>query len=430
MRAELKDTLSGTRAAVVGAGLSGKAAARLLAGLGAEVRVLEKNAAGVSQEFKAWADKSGVALVTGDHEPEHFEDLDMVVLSPVVPKAAIEPLLPDSGRPEVMAEMELAGRYAQGKILAVTGSNGKTTSTALAGHVLEYAGFTVFVGGNIGSPLADFVVEGGSADVLVLEVSSFQAQCLNTFKPDVAVLLNFSPNHLDWHTDMREYLEAKLNLFARMDKSGLAVLPEEMRGELEDSDFTAAARVYFKAKDRFMVDRLPGPHNRANMEAVFQAVSRFGVTERVMREAIETFTPYPHRLEFVHEQDGVVWINDSKSTTLDSLRAALVTVDEPVLLLAGGKFKGGDPSDLLPLIKRKVRGVWLFGGSREVFEKSWAGEVRVVWRATLREAVADLKKELRPGDTVLLSPAAASLDQYENYAARGNEFKTCAKGAV
>jgi UDP-N-acetylmuramoylalanine--D-glutamate ligase len=371
-----------------------------------------------------------VEIITGEHAPEHFQGLDMVVLSPAVPRAAVEPLLPKTGAPEILAEMELAGRYAQGKILAVTGSNGKTTSTALAAHVLKAAGLNVFTGGNIGAPLADFVAQGGQADILVLEVSSFQAQCLSTFKPDVAILLNFSPNHLDWHADMEEYLQAKLNLFAHMDAGGLAILPEPMHGDLEGREFTAARRAYFKASDRFESDVLPGAHNQANMEAVFMAVSRFGVSGQTMREAIETFTPFPHRMEKVHEENGVVWINDSKSTTLESMRAALETVKAPVILLAGGKFKGGDPAGVLPAIRGKVREVWLYGASREVFEAAWSGEVPIHYRTTLAEAVAAFRPELQAGDTVLLSPATSSFDQYGNYRLRGDDFRAIAKGAA
>lgn len=430
MRANLNNTLTGAKAAVVGAGLSGKAAARLLAMLGAGVRVLERNPKGPDREFTDWAASNGVEIITGEHAPEHFKGLDMVVLSPAVPRAAIEPLLPGVNSPEILAEMELAGRYAQGKILAVTGSNGKTTSTALAAHVLKAAGLSVFTGGNIGAPLADFVAQGGQADVLALEVSSFQAQCLSTFKPDVAILLNFSPNHLDWHADMEEYLQAKLNLFANMDDDGLAVLPESMRAELEPRDFTPARRAYFKSMDRFPSKVLPGAHNQANMEAVFAAVSRFGVSEETMRTAIETFRPFPHRMERVHEENGVVWINDSKSTTLESMRAALETVNAPVILLAGGKFKGGDPAGLLPAIKGKVREVWLYGASREVFESAWAGKVPVHYRTTLAEAVAAFRPELKAGDTVLLSPGTSSYDQYANYRVRGDDFRAIARGTV
>jgi len=428
MRAEHKNTLAGTKAAVVGAGLSGKAAARLLAHLGAGVRVLEKNPAGPDSEFADWARNNSVDVITGDHKPEHFKGVDMVVLSPVVPRAAIEPLLPADNPPEVLAEMELASRYATGRILAVTGSNGKTTSTALAAHALKLAGLNVFTGGNIGAPLADFVAQGGEADVLVLEVSSFQAQCLSTMRPHVALLLNFSHNHLDWHADMEEYLTAKLNLFARMQAEDLAVLPESMREDLEARNFTDARRAYFKATDHFHSPLLPGAHNQANMEAVFMAVSRFGVTEQTMREAVKSFEPFPHRMERAHEENGVVWINDSKSTTLESMRVALESVDAPVILLAGGRFKGGDPASLLPVIKRKAKAVWLFGGSRDVFETAWAGEVPVHYRPTMAEAVAAFRPSLESGYTVLLSPATASLDQYANYRVRGEEFKALAKG--
>jgi UDP-N-acetylmuramoylalanine--D-glutamate ligase len=423
--AVMKNSLKDARAAVVGAGRSGRSAARLLHHLGAKPAVLERNPSAPDEEFRAWADGVGVPIITGEHRPEHFQDLDFVVLSPGVHADALRPLIPRGV--EIMAEMELAGRFAKGRIFAVTGTNGKTTSTALAGHVLERLGRKVFVGGNIGSPLSDHALSDQEAEVLVLEVSSFQGQNLLGFRPDVAVLLNFSPNHLDYHTDMGEYLEAKLNLFSNMKGEDLAVLPEDMRSELEGRDFTSAERIYFAPQGRFEVAGLPGRHNQANMEAVFQGLGRFGVGEDEMRDALKSFHPHPHRLETVLTAGGVSFVDDSKSTTLDSLKAALEALPAPVILLAGGLFKGGEPSGLIPLLKSKVKSVWLYGGSREVFEPAWSPHVPLAWRPTLGEAMRELGDQLRPGDTVLLSPAAASFDQYKDYKARGEDFARTAR---
>ncbi|MDY7000870.1 MAG: UDP-N-acetylmuramoyl-L-alanine--D-glutamate ligase, partial [Thermodesulfobacteriota bacterium] len=320
-------------------------------------------------------------------------------------------------------ELELAGRYVSERILAVTGTNGKTTTTALAGAVLKHIGRKVFVGGNIGAPLSEYVLGEGGADVLVLEVSSFQAQNCDTFKPDTAVLLNFSPNHLDFHADMDEYLQAKLNLFAHMEPFDVAILPVGMRDTLESLEFTRARRLYFESTDRFESDRLPGAHNQANMEAAYLACTRFGATQRDVWEVLENFSPLPHRLRKVAEKNGVLFVDDSKSTTVESLRAAISSFERPILLLAGGVFKGGDLASLVPLLRRKVRRVCLFGQSRGIFEKAWAGHVPLTWEPDLRRAVASLRSKAESGDVVLLSPATASFDLYSDYKARGRDFQ-------
>ncbi|NJB67764.1 UDP-N-acetylmuramoylalanine--D-glutamate ligase [Desulfobaculum xiamenense] len=423
MREELKGRLAGTAAAVVGAGRSGQGAALLLRALGANVRLLEAKAENVSADFAARATAEGIEIMTGPHLPEYFEGMDMVVLSPGVQAGKIRALFPIDAAPEVISELELSGRYAKGRVLAITGTNGKTTTTALCAHVLRHMGLRVFEGGNIGTPLADHVLSGDEADALVLEVSSFQAQNCTTFRPEVAVLLNLSVDHQDFHADMEEYLQAKLNLFARMEDEDLAVLPAEMRDDLESRHFTRARLHFFEATDRFECDRLPGAHNQANMEAAFQALTRFGVTERDMREALDTFVQHPHRLERVGETRGVLFINDSKATTVASLKAALEAFDRPILLLAGGKYKGGDLEALAPLLKRRVRAVCLFGDSREVFEKAWTGIVPLGWEPNMQRAVEWLMERAEQGDVMLLSPATASYDLYNNYKERGEDLR-------
>lgn len=410
-------------AAVVGAGRSGRAAALLLADLGAKVRLLERNPDGLDEAFAHDAKAAGVELRLGIHKSEDFSGLNMVVMSPGIPVRTVKALLPMGENPEIISELELASRYAQGRILAVTGTNGKTTVTALAAHVLQNAGLSVFLGGNIGTPLSEFVLSGREVDVLALEVSSFQAQACTSFHPEVGVLLNFSPDHLDYHADMDEYLRAKLNMFACMTPDDLAVLPVEMREDLEERQFTKARMKWFESTDRFECEGLPGTHNQANMESVFQATKRFGVTERCMREALDTFEPYPHRLQRVGVKSGVLFVDDSKATTVEALRAALETFDKPVLLLAGGVYKGGDLEALAPLLRRKVRAVCLFGASREIFEKAWAGHVSLAWESTLDKAMHRLMTWAEEGDVMLLSPATASFDLYANYKERGNHFQ-------
>lgn len=411
-------------AVVVGAGASGRAASLLLAGLGAKVRLLDRNADALTAEDMAAQQGAGVDVVLGPHDPQQFSGADMIVLSPGVPVRKIRAILPvDEAEPEMISELELAWRYCRGRVLAITGTNGKTTTAGLCAHVLQHIGQKVFLGGNIGTPLSQYVLDGQEADVLVLEVSSFQAQNCNSFRPEVAVLLNVTPDHLDYHADMEEYLRAKLRMFAFMKPEDLAVVPEAMLVELSESTFTAARVEWFESTDRFESERLPGAHNQANMEAVFQATRRFGVTERSMREALESFKPYPHRLERIGIARGVTFVDDSKATTVDALRAALESIDSHVLLLAGGVYKGGDLASLTPLMRHKVRAVCLFGASREVFEAAWAGSVPLAWEQTLDKAMHRLMTWAEEGDTMLLSPATSSFDQYPNYKERGNHFQ-------
>jgi len=412
------DQLRGHLAVVLGAGASGMAAARLLVRMGARVRLLERNesvAAGLAAE-------AGVEVVGGAHLPEHFEGANLVILSPGIPRAKVDALLPATA--QVVSELEFASWFVSEPIIAVTGTNGKTTTTTLIGRILEKNGRKVFVGGNIGTPLCEYLLGEERADILVLEVSSFQLQNSPSFHPRVGVLLNFSANHLDYHATMEEYLEAKLTMFAHMDAGDLAVVPLDMQADLERRGFTRAKRVYFVPSRRFDCPGLPGEHNQANMEAAYLACRYFGLTEDEVRSGIEGFGSLPHRIEAVAEHQGILFIDDSKSTTIDSMIAALKSQDRPVRLLAGGVFKGGDLGAVLPHIRERVRGIYLFGKSREIFEEAWVGSGKdISWDATLEEAVFRAAGDARSGECILLSPATASFDLFANYKERGNAFQ-------
>ncbi|WP_243311902.1 UDP-N-acetylmuramoyl-L-alanine--D-glutamate ligase [Fundidesulfovibrio agrisoli] len=417
-----KSQLAGHKAVVVGAAVSGVAAARLLAALGASVRLLDRNPEALDAEARSMLEGLGVELRLGPHKPEDFAGAQMVVLSPGVPVAKLAALLAACPDAQVLGELELASWFNQAPIVAVTGTNGKTTTTTLIGEILRHAGRKVFVGGNIGTPLSDHLLSGEPCDVAVLEVSSFQLQNVKSFRPKVGVLLNFSANHLDFHADIEEYLTAKLNLFARMTENDLAVLPLEMKDELEARTFTKARRVYFTGTSRFPENHLPGAHNRANMEAAWLACRAMGVTEEQAREAVAAFKPLAHRLESLGEKAGVLFVDDSKATTVDAMRAAVQSFDRPVRLLAGGVFKGGDLEAVLPLFKGRVVEVGLFGANREVFEAAWSGQLPLFWEPTLEAAVTRLYRNSEPGDVILLSPATASFDLYSGYKARGEDF--------
>ncbi len=417
-----------TAAIVVGGGRSGQAAARLLRRLGASVRLLEKRPETLPSEFAAWAESEGVEILGGEHKAEYFRDADILIPSPGAAVSIIRPLLTPGEEPEIMAETELAWRQLEGEpVLAVTGTSGKTTTTSMCAAMLEAQGLDVFLGGNIGTPLSEYILARTAgrprADVLALELSSFQLQTCSTLKPRVAVLLNISANHLDYHKDMKEYIEAKMRLFRCQDTTCLAVFGPGLRGLPERMNVKARISYFDPDSARFPDMQLIGPHNHANAEAAWQACKEFGVTLEHARKAIQDFKALPHRLERITESGGVLYVNDSKCTTVEALKVALASFERPVLLLAGGKFKGGDLNALKPLLKKHVKAVGLYGASREIFEPAWKDFLPVSWDETLRSALARLRGLARPGDVVLLAPATSSYDQYKNYLERGDDFR-------
>ena len=422
---------AGDPAVVVGAGRSGLAAVRLLIQKGARVRLLERNAAAVSGDTGELLRAMSVEIIVGEHHPEHFEHASFVVPSPGMPISRLTEHLGKEGRttaPEVLAEMELAWRcLADEPVLAVTGTSGKTTTASLAAAMLQAQGYSVFLGGNIGTPLSEYVLSGRKADVLVLEVSSFQLQACSTFCPRVGVLLNIAENHLDYHKDMREYTEAKFRLFRCQNKEDLAVLGIDLKKLAEEFNLKAR-QVFIRESGRFSESRLLGGHSSMNQEAAWQACRFFGVGEADAAAVVARFKHLPHRLEVLRKHNGVLYVNDSKSTTVAALRVALQSFEQPVRLLCGGKFKGGHLQELREIVQSHVIDVALFGASREVFEQAWQDIVPISWHENLESAVLHASSGARKGDVILLSPATSSFDLYTNYMARGDDFKRIVEG--
>ena len=423
--------LSSRHVAVIGAGRSGRAAVRLLHEAGADVRLLEKKPEQMPADFASWLSEHRVPVLGGDHKPEYFEGVDLVIPSPAAAKAVIEPLLPagkDGAKAEICAETELAWRMLEGEpVIGVTGTSGKTTTTSLCAAMLEAHGLRVFTGGNIGVPLSEYVLARlhgePKADVVVLELSSFQLQTCSTLHPRVGILLNISENHLDFHKDMKEYTDAKMRLFAKQTERDVAILHPSLSA-LPEAYGMKARVIYLTPGARPFPDtKLIGAHNQSNAEAAFLAASLFDVTREEAARAMRDFAPIAHRLEHIADMDGVQYVNDSKCTTIEALRVALAAFDRPVILLAGGKFKGGDVEGVCPLLRDHVRAVALYGASREHFEPAWKDVVPVTWDETMDQALARAGSIARPGDAVLLAPATSSYDQYRNYIERGNHFR-------
>nr|WP_287410988.1 UDP-N-acetylmuramoyl-L-alanine--D-glutamate ligase [Pseudodesulfovibrio sp.] len=418
--------LSGKQAVVVGVGKSGLAAARLLDVLGANVRVVDRNE-DVTEDTLGEL-KGKVELVTGPHKKRHFSDADIIVFSPGVPVKKLAPVLEGIAPHTMVSELEFASWFIEAPMLAVTGSNGKTTTTTLISDILGQAGRTVFTGGNIGVPLCEYLLDMEPAEIIVLEVSSFQLQNCRLFKPHVGVFLNFAANHLDYHEDMNEYLEAKLTLFNRMTGEDIALMHESMRDIMKDRSFTNAHVQWFDATDRFDAPHLPGEHNRSNVEAAWQAVKQFGVTKEQAAKTILNFKPLAHRIEPVGEKRGVLYVNDSKATTLEAALAAVRSFDRPVRILMGGVWKGGDVVAFAKGIKGSVVHVGLFGGAREELEPELSKSFTVTWDETLEKAIKRQTAKADAGDVILLSPATASFDQYNGMAQRGADFKRVVGG--
>lgn len=425
---KLKIINENTKAIVVGTGASGRAAIRLLHHIKAKVRVLDKNPDSIPEDFRHYLEEEKIELIGGEHKAEHFLDTDIIVPSPGAPINLLLPLLPHTNAPDIIAETELATRFLDDEpIIAITGTSGKTTTTSLCSAILKEHGFSVFTGGNIGTPLCEYILDKMNGkpkvDIVLLELSSFQLQGCHTLKPKVAMLLNLSENHLDHHADMQEYRDAKMHIFSSQEKDDIAIFGENVQ-ELASLYRVDARKVSFNAEEtRFVNANLFGKHNILNAEAAYAAAKEFGVSLATAQKAFEKFIPIEHRLEKVKEHNSILFVNDSKGTTVDSLKVALNSFDRPILLLAGGKFKGGDLEGLVPLVKEKVKAVVLFGASREYFEKAWKDIVPLSYKETLEEAIKELYASAQKNDVILLSPATSSFDQYPNYCERGKDFK-------
>ncbi len=440
----LEGILRGKKVVVLGFGRSGQAATRLLLVAGAKVyvsdrRKKEKLPQGLVSSFET----QGVIFDLGRHRPEVFEGVDLVVTSPGVPPSVYAPAL-ELGIP-VIGELELAARFLKRpKVLAITGTNGKTTTTAMVADILRLDGRRVFVGGNYGTPFSEFILAGQKADYVVLEVSSFQLETIQTFAPHVGLLLNVTPDHLERYADFEEYALAKLRLFLYQKPDQFALLPNDLPSSLWSALETKAKIFAFGSqgaavlKEGQFVLRIPGLdeerypftgfkplgfHNRFNFMAASLAARLAGARPEAIKKAVKSFVGFPHRLEFIGYFGGVYFVNDSKATNVDATLKALEGLAGPLVLILGGKHKGASYKPLAPLVKEKVRLLILMGEARFIMAEELSGLVDTKVVDNLEEAVAVAISEAMAGDTVLLSPAAASFDQFENYQERGDIFR-------
>ena len=442
--------LAHKKVTVVGAGRSGVAAAALLSRHGAEVFVTES----ASEDASAVAAlrESGVSYEFGGHSAR-ASDADFIVKSPGIPDTAplIEQLVA-AGKP-IYSEIEVASWYCEAPIVAITGSNGKTTTTALLGHVLATAGRPHVAAGNIGEPFSNHADRLDASSVAVLEVSSFQLDHVDRFRPRVAVLLNISPDHLDrYGNDFGRYADAKFRVFgnqqegdclvynaddpvvrARIERgvpSGLRLLAISLNGEIDEGAFIRRRDIVLRINDNEEVLMpyeelsIRGPHNLYNSLAASMAARFLEVSNDVLRESMRTFEGIPHRLEFIREREGVRYVNDSKATNVNAVWYALESFTEPIILIAGGVDKGNDYEEIAALVSSKVRGLITIGTAAERIEESLGDLVEFAVRAgSMDEAVRVARGMARRGEIVLLSPACASFDMFRNFEDRGDAFR-------
>lgn len=444
--------LKGRKTLVLGAGRSGMAAARFLAERGAVVALHDK------KDVEQWPEAAkslkaelGVGLI-GGHLPSWLLDqIDLVVISPGVPTNTIPARYVDRKDGEVIGEVELAYRFMKGRIVGITGSNGKTTTTTLVGELLRNSGLKVQVGGNIGTPLLSLAESSDEDTWTVVELSSFQLETIKDFRADVAMCLNVTPNHLDRYESFLDYALAKHRIFMNQTADNVAVLNADDPITSEWASGLSAHVVMFSTKreldeglflrgrdlicrsggsEKVLTTRdeifLRGLHNVENVLAALAAGLACGASPDSMRVTVAEFKGVEHRIEFVDEIEGVQFYNDSKATSVDATSKALEAlseVDGKTVLILGGRGKNAPYAPLVPLIESSVRSIVVIGEDAENIESQLTGYVPIVRASSLDDAVQKCFEAAEPGDAVLLAPACASFDMFGSYEERGREFK-------
>ncbi len=425
--------LTDKRVAVLGCGRSGLAAARLAVAHGAaKVCIFDSDPKAVCSD-KTLPFVAGA----GEQDAQDFA-ADLVVISPGIEAESPWALAFTCAGAPIIGEVELASRYFNGRIIAITGTNGKTTTTALIEHILLQAGRSAAACGNYGYPLSEVALQKPQPEFAVLEISSFQLETIVSFKPEVAVWLNFAPDHLDRYAKVSDYFAAKLRIFERMDEEQVAIvrvgenLPHIRPRILEFSASEGSGLLRYegtciKQMDTVVAElrgtALVQKHNAENAMAAILACRAVGLRDDEIVPALASFTPPHHRCEFVAEEHGVLWVNDSKSTNLHSTQTAVNSQTRPTILLVGGKDKGLDYSPLLPAMRGKVKLCVVFGQIAEQLERTFSAEFDTLRVTTVSKAVQVAAARASAGDVVLFSPGTSSFDQYSNYAQRGDDFR-------
>ena len=440
--------LKNKRVLVVGLGKSGVASALFLQAHGARVTVSDTKAPDQLKEEIPILLDHGITVETGGHGERTFREQDLIVVSPGVPYDA-PPLVAARAQGEpVIGEIELAAQHLAGPIVAITGSNGKTTTTALTGEILAGSGFKTLVGGNIGTPAILLVEQATPETYTVLEVSSFQLETIQTFRPKVAVILNITPDHLDRHRTMEAYVNAKVRIFENQHGNDFAVLNEDdptcstlgdrvkaplfwfsRKREVGQGAYVRDGRIFFRdahGQHEIMLASeiaLKGAHNVENVLAAVCASALLGCRPEQIRQAVVNFKAVEHRIEYVATVNGVEYYNDSKATNVDATIKALESFPRNIHLILGGKDKGSPYTVMNDLLRERVKRVYTIGAAAPKIEAEIKGTTEVVHAETLENAIKRAYAVAQPGDIVLLAPACASFDQFKSYEHRGRVFK-------
>ncbi len=443
--------LAGVKALVVGLGRSGVSAAVFMSSRGARVTATDSQPESALGPAVSSLRSEGVQLRLGGHDRDLFLGQDLIVVSPGVPWDMDALAAARARGIEVIGEVELAARYLQGRVIGVTGSNGKTTTTILIGHLLRESGLPVQVGGNVGRPYPPVtaMVETSRPETWnVIELSSFQLESIQRFRAGIAVALNVTPDHLDRHGTFERYAAAKGMLFTTQQEVDFAVLNADdptcaayasrTRGEAiwfsrsraaEPGAFVRNGQIVFRRggveTPLAGVAAIPirGAHNLENTLAAAAAAFLAGAPAGAIRQAVATFRAVEHRLEFVRRLHGVDYYNDSKATNVDATLKALDAFEKNLWVILGGKDKDSDYTLLRDRLRAKARGVLLVGAAAPKIAEQIAGSAPLIQAGTIESAIAYARSHAQPGDTVLLAPACASFDQFENYEHRGRVFK-------
>jgi UDP-N-acetylmuramoylalanine--D-glutamate ligase len=443
--------LKGKRVLVVGLGRSGAASAFFLQEHGAKVTVSdEKSEAQLQTEISALLDR-GISIETGRHGERTFRDQDLIVVSPGVPSDQPQIQLARTMGIPVIGEVELAFRFLEGRVVAITGSNGKTTTTTLVGEILAKSGKKTLVGGNIGTPVISLAGKSTADTISVLEISSFQLETIRQFRPWIAAILNITPDHLDRHHTFQAYVDAKARMFENQKSDDFAVLNADdpacvaLKGKvkaglfwfsrkqaIENGAFLKGDEIVFRrdGKEQLILSRgeiqLKGAHNLENVLAAVAMTMLAGCAPEQVRRAVSEFRAVEHRLELVTTVNGVAFYNDSKATNVDATVKALESFPGNIHIILGGKDKGSDYTTLAPLLHQRAKQVYLIGAAAEKIASQVQGAAPLARSGTLERAVRQAFEAAKPGDIVLLAPACASFDQFDNYEHRGRVFKELA----
>src|ERR1700758_993634 len=449
--------LNGKRALVVGLGKSGVASALFMKAHGARVTVSDtKSGDELRNEIPVLLDH-GITVETGGHGDRTFRGQDLIVVSPGVPVDAPPLVQARSLGETVIGEIELAAQFLPGPIVAITGSNGKTTTTTLTGEIMTAAGFPTLVGGNIGTPAISLAERAKPETIIVLEISSFQLETIQTFRPKVAVVLNVTPDHLDRHRTFEVYADAKARVFENQQPSDFAVLNADdptcvamasrtraqiywfsRQKEVQQGAWVRDGNIVFRdakgQREIMQVSEIPlkGAHNLENVLAAVCTAVLMGCPPEKVRQAVHDFKAVEHRLESVATVAGVDYYNDSKATNVDATIKALESFPANIHLILGGKDKGSDYTVLNDLLRQRVKRVYTIGAAAAKIEgqivSSKHGGPEVVHAATLEHAIRKAHASAKPGDVVLLAPACARFDQFKSYEHRGKVFKEIVRG--